>query len=89
MRYKPDVVKKAKFEYSPLGQVFDKGLKTDERQEALLKRLINRQSEKYRSLLELFKAIYYRNITIEKAERMQQEFDAIIGALENINQTKK
>ena len=25
--YKPDVVQKAKFEYSPLGQVFNKGLK--------------------------------------------------------------
>ena len=24
--YKPDVVQKTKFEYSPLGQVFDKGL---------------------------------------------------------------
>ena len=26
--YKPDVVQKAKFEYSPLGQVFNKGLET-------------------------------------------------------------
>ena len=39
--YKPDVVQKAKFEYSPLGQVFNKGLKTDEKQERLLKRLKN------------------------------------------------
>ena len=39
LRYKPDVVQKAKFEYSPLGQVFNKGLKTDEKQEVLLKRL--------------------------------------------------
>ena len=31
--YKPDVVQKAKFEYSPLGQVFNKGLKTDEKME--------------------------------------------------------
>ena len=28
--YKPDVVQKAKFEYSPLGQVFNKGLEKDE-----------------------------------------------------------
>ena len=27
--YKPNVVQKAKFEYYPLGQVFNKGLKTD------------------------------------------------------------
>ena len=39
--YKPDVVQKAKFEYSPLGQVFNKGLKADEKQEGLLKRLKN------------------------------------------------
>ena len=39
--YKPDVVQKAKFEYSPLGQVFNKGLKTDEKLVGLLKRLKN------------------------------------------------
>ena len=39
--YKPDAVQKAKFEYSPLGQVFNKGLKTDEKQKGLFKRLTN------------------------------------------------
>ena len=39
--YRPDPVQKAKFEYSPLGQVFNKGLKTDEKSEGLLKRLKN------------------------------------------------
>ena len=29
--YKPNVVQRAKFEYSPLCQVFNKGLKTDEK----------------------------------------------------------
>ena len=29
--YKPDIVQKAKFEYSPLGQVFNKGLEKDEK----------------------------------------------------------
>ena len=37
--YKPDPIEKAKFEYSPLGQVFNKGLTTGEKQEGLLKRL--------------------------------------------------
>ena len=41
LRYKPDVVQKAKFEYSPLGQVFSKGLETDEKPVGLLKRLKN------------------------------------------------
>ena len=39
--YKPDVVQKAKFEYSPLGQVFNKGLEKDEKEVGLLKRLKN------------------------------------------------
>ena len=39
--YKPDVVQKAKSEYSTLGQVFNKGLDTSERTEGLLKRLKN------------------------------------------------
>ena len=39
--YRPDYAQKAKFEYSPLGQVFNKGLTTNEKQEGLLKRLKN------------------------------------------------
>ena len=39
--YKPDPVQKAKFEYSPLGQVFNKGLDSSEKQEGLLKRIKN------------------------------------------------
>ena len=39
--YKPDVVQKAKLEYSPLGQVFNKGLEKEEKQVGLLKRLKN------------------------------------------------
>ena len=41
MGYKPDVVQKAKFEYSLLGQVFNKGLDASEKQEGLLRRLKN------------------------------------------------
>ena len=39
--YKPDVVQKAKFEYSSLGKVFKKGLDKDDKKEGLLKRLKN------------------------------------------------
>ena len=39
--YRPDPVQKANFEYSRLGQVFNKGLTTDEKSEGLLKRLKN------------------------------------------------
>ena len=43
--YKPDVVQKAKFEYFPLRQVFNKGLNTDEKNEGFLKRLKNIESK--------------------------------------------
>ena len=39
--YKPDVIQKAKFEYSPLGKVFNKGLNESDKKEGLLKRLKN------------------------------------------------
>ena len=37
--YKPDVFQKTKFEYSPLGKVFNKGLDESDKKEGLLKRL--------------------------------------------------
>ena len=39
--YKPDPVQKANSEYTPLSQVFNKGLDVNEKQEGLLKRLKN------------------------------------------------
>ena len=39
--YKPGVVKQAKFEYSPLGKIFNKGLKNEDKKEGLLKKLKN------------------------------------------------
>ena len=41
LEYRPDHVQKVKFEYSPLGQVFNKGLTTGKKSEGLLKRLKN------------------------------------------------
>ena len=38
---KPSTVEKAKFEYSPLGKIFNKGLSEDDKKEELLKRLKN------------------------------------------------
>ena len=39
--YKPDVIQKAKFEYSPLGRIFSKGLDENNKKEGLLQRLKN------------------------------------------------
>ena len=41
LAYKPDVIQKAKFEYSLLGKVFNKGLDESDKTEELLKRLKN------------------------------------------------
>ena len=38
---KPSTVEQAKFEYSPLGKIFNKGLDKDDQKEGLLKRLKN------------------------------------------------
>ena len=38
---KPSTVEQAKFEYSPLGNIFTKGLKEEDKKEGLLKRLKN------------------------------------------------
>ena len=38
---KPSIVEQAKFEYSPLGKFFNKGLEEEEKKEGLLKRLKN------------------------------------------------
>ena len=41
LEYKPDVIQKAKFEYSPLGKVFSNGLDECDKKEGLSKRLKN------------------------------------------------
>ena len=44
--YTPVVVEQDKFEYSPLGRVFNKGLEKDDKKEGLLKRLKNVEDKK-------------------------------------------
>ena len=39
--YKPSLIGQARFEYSPLGEIFNKGLKDEEKKEGLLKRQKN------------------------------------------------
>ena len=38
---KPSIIEQAKFEYSPLGKIFNKGLEKEDKKEGLLKRLKN------------------------------------------------
>ena len=48
--YKPSVIEQAKFEYSPLGKIFNKGLNKDDRKEGLFKRLKNIEDENEKQL---------------------------------------
>ena len=41
LRYKPHVIEKSKFEYSPIGNVLNKGLDGNDKKVGLLKRLKN------------------------------------------------
>ena len=50
LQYKLDPLQKAKLEYSPLGQVFNKGLDSSERQEGLSKRLKNIEDKTHNQL---------------------------------------
>ena len=52
LNLKPSTVAQAKFEYSPLGRIFNKGLSGDNKKEGLLKRLKNIK-DKNRKLLEV------------------------------------
>ena len=63
--YRPDPVQKAKFEYSPLGQVFNKGLTTDEKSEVLLKGLKNIEDKTDNQLIAIENNIYNQSPAIK------------------------
>ena len=49
--YRPDPVQKSRFEYSTLGEIFNKGLDSSEKQEGLLKRLKNIEGKNEQQLV--------------------------------------
>ena len=57
LEYKPSVVEQARFDYSPLGNIFTKGLDKDNKKEGLFKRLENIKGKNE----ELFKAFSAAN----------------------------
>ena len=69
--YKPDVNQKAKFEYSPFGKVFNKGLDESDKKEGLLKRLKNIEDKNEQQL----QAIKNQSETIK--DQQEKELDAI------------
>ena len=51
---KPNTIEQARFEYSPLGKIFNKGLSEDDKKEGLFKRLKNIE-DKYEKQLQAIK----------------------------------
>ena len=47
---KPSTIEQAKFEYSPLGKIFNKGLDKDDKKEGLFKRLKNIEDKNQKQL---------------------------------------
>ena len=139
---KPSTVDQAKFEYSPLGKIFNKRLSEEDKKEELLKRLknivdknkvknkvenkdikevrdfvdqplgfevkellkevktiqknVNYRKLKikggnmkdydfsdYRTFKELFRDLYYGNLTVDEAESKQDEFNVVLHVLKN------
>ena len=50
MGLKPSTIVETKFEYSPLGKVFHKGLNEDDKKEGLFKRLKNSEDKNEKQL---------------------------------------
>ena len=50
---KPSTVEQAKFEYSPLGKIFNKGLKEEDKEEGILSRLENIKDKNEEQLKQL------------------------------------
>ena len=87
MGCKPDVVQKAKFEYSPLSQVFNKGLDTSEKQVGLLKRLKHIEDKTDRQLKEnKGNQLGAKSIGYTVKEELSQEAK---NMLENLNNQEK
>ena len=70
LEYKPSVFEQAKYDYSPLGNIFTKGLDKDDQKEGLFKKLKN-ITRKNEELLNAFGAAN----TVSKAAKNQSDFN--------------
>ena len=82
--YKANVVQKAKFKYSPLGNVFNKELDANEKQVGLLKRLKNIEDKTDKQLEEnKDNELSIKSITYTVKEELSQETKNILEKLNN------
>ena len=85
--YKPDAIQKAKFEYSPLDNVFNKGLDESGKKEGLLKRLknIEDKSEEQLKMIEnkIDNKLSIKSMTHMLGEKIFQEAKNMLARLSN------
>ena len=68
--YKPSIIEQAKFDYSSLGNIFNKGLDKDDQKEELFKRLENIE-DKNKEMLNAFNAAN----KVSKAAKNDSDFN--------------
>ena len=81
---KPSTIKKAKFEYSPLGKIFNKYLSEDNKKEGLLKKLINIEDKNEQLLKIKKKTENIREVTDFVGEPLSPEAIALIEEIRAI-----
>ena len=74
---KPSTVEQAKFEYSPLGKIFNKGLSEEDKKEGLLKKLKNIE-DKNEQLLKIKNKTEIKEVTDFVKEPLSLEAKALI-----------
>ena len=83
---KPSTIEQTKFEYSPLGKIFNKGLSKDDKKEGLLKRLENIK-DKNDELLNTFNTTNKssRNKTNNQSKKLIYSGEHSFAKLRNID----
>ena len=87
---KPSTIEEAKFEYSPLGKVFNKGLSEEDKKEGIFKRLKNIK-DKNDDLINTLSATNkaFKNKKNTKGEALTYNTKYSFGKLKNIDDIKK
>ena len=89
LQYKPDVIQKAKFEYSPLGKVFNKGLDESDKKEGLLKRLKNIEDKNEEQLNNQLKLVKKGSVNRESLNQLKFLIKRSEGVKSNIKKLKR
>ena len=81
---KPSTVEKSKFEYFPLGKVFNKGLSKEDKKEGLLKKLKNTEEKNEQLLKTKNKTENIKDVTDFVEEPFNLEVKALIEEIRTI-----